>query len=276
MNNIDNIKLEDIRGLHKYLLDNGAFTISVSAPVKKYPQIKTVLQNELNTLPNFKENTPRVFNDFVPVENSKVITDVANTAQADVVQAYKFKANQTPKNIVVSKLMNGILSSGDETGLFNNLREKEKLAYSVYSDVSFSNTSSGVLTCRILTTTDSDDLKSYDNVQKSINGFTRQINKVVNGEFSDKELEAAKVNFKRNLLTSTDTQIDTVTTLSDGMRSVNGMDETNKMYELIDTITKEDIQKMAKEIFENKPLYSVKASQATLDANRTFFEELTK
>ncbi|MBO6271873.1 insulinase family protein [bacterium] len=276
LNNIDNIKLEDIRGLHKYLLDNGAFTISVSAPVKKYPQIKTVLQNELNTLPNFKENTPRVFNDFVPVENSKVITDVANTAQADVVQAYKFKANQTPKNIVVSKLMNGILSSGDETGLFNNLREKEKLAYSVYSDVSFSNTSSGVLTCRILTTTDSDDLKSYDNVQKSINGFTRQINKVVNGEFSDKELEAAKVNFKRNLLTSTDTQIDTVTTLSDGMRSVNGMDETNKMYELIDTITKEDIQKMAKEIFENKPLYSVKASQATLDANRTFFEELTK
>ena len=127
-----------------------------------------------------------------------------------------------------------------------------------------------------MTTTDSDDLKSYDNVQKSINGFTRQINKVVNGEFSDKELEAAKVNFKRNLLTSTDTQIDTVTTLSDGMRSVNGMDETNKMYELIDTITKEDIQKMAKEIFENKPLYSVKASQATLDANRTFFEELTK
>ena len=133
---------------------------------------------------------------------------------------------------------------------------------------------SGLLFCNILTTTDSPDLKSYDNVEKSIRGFHNQINKIVNGEFTDKEFESAKLGLKRVLLDSADGQINSVMRMSDGMNSINGIDEVNEQYSIIDSITKEDVQNIAREVFSNKPIYSVRASNATLEANKEFFESL--
>lgn len=276
LNNIDSVTLEDVMGLHKYLVDNGALTFVASVPLTKYPEIRGVINNELSTIKTVMPNQPRVFNDYTPTKKSIVITDVATTAQADIVEAFKFKMSHNPKDMATYDLLNSILSSGDHTGLFNNLREKEKLAYSVYSNIDYSQTSTATLMCNILTTTDSPDLKSYDNVQRSINGFNTQINKMVSGDFTDKELETAKTNLKSSLLQSTDTQSSKVATLSSGMRTQNGIDEFNQIYEQIDNITKDDIMRAAGEIFYNKPIYSVRASKATLDANREFFESLEK
>lgn len=276
LNNLDNVTLEDVMGLHKYLMDNGAITFVASVPLSKYPEIRGVINSELSTIKPSVQNQPRVFNDFTPNKKATVITDVANTAQADVVEAFKFKMSHNPKDIATYDLMNSILSSGDETGLFNNLREKEKLAYSVYSHIDYSSTNTATLMCNILTTTDSPDLKSYENVQRSINGFNTQINKMVNGSFTDKELETAKTNLKSSLLQSTDTQSTKVSTLSNGMRTTNGIDEFNQIYEQVDNITKEDIMRVAGEIFYNKPVYSVRASKATLEANKEFFESLER
>ena len=243
-------------------------------PTDKYPQSKTVFDNTLKNMPTFKPNTPRIFNDFKPLDKSVVVTEAANTAQADVVQAYKFEHNHTPKELVSYEIMNSILSGGDETGLFNNLREKEKLAYSVHSSLNIAPLTSSTLACRILTTTDSPDMKSYDNVKKSITGFQNQINKMMNGEFTDKELETAKLNFKRYLLESTDNQDEKFQTMADGLISTNGIDDVNKQYELVDTITKEDIQNAAQKVFNNKPVYSIRASQDTLNANKDFLTSL--
>lgn len=274
LNNVDNVTLEDVKGLFQYIKDNGSFSIAASLPTDKYPQSKTVFDNTLENMPTFKPNTPRIFNDFKPLDKSVVVTEAANTAQADVVQAYKFEHNHTPKELVSYEIMNSILSGGDETGLFNNLREKEKLAYSVHSSLNIAPLTSSTLACRILTTTDSPDMKSYDNVKKSITGFQNQINKMMNGEFTDKELETAKLNFKRYLLESTDNQDEKVQTMADGLISTNGIDDVNKQYELVDTITKEDIQNAAQKVFNNKPVYSIRASQDTLNANKDFLTSL--
>ncbi|MCM1265918.1 MAG: insulinase family protein [Candidatus Gastranaerophilales bacterium] len=274
LDNIDNVTLAEVKGMFQYLKDNGAITFAVSMPTSKYPETKTVLNRELSTIETVRPNNMRMFNDFAPIEKSKVITDTANTAQADIVQAYKFYNTHTPKDLVIYELMNGILSSGDETGLFNNLREKQKLAYSVHSSCNLSPLSSSTLTCRILTTTDSEDMKSYDNVQKSINGFHNQINKMVNGEFTDKEIETAKLNYKRYLLESTDIQSDKVATISGALNSINGLNEANDLYDAVDTITREDIQNAAKYVFSQKPVYSIRASKDTLDANKEFLASL--
>ena len=276
LKNIDNVTLSDVMGLHKYLLDNGGLTFSAALPMKKYPAVKEVVERELSEMPQFKENTPRIFNDYQPIKSSKVVLDVSNNAQADVLQIYKFPVSEDVKDIASYKLLNYILSRGEDTGLFNNLREKEKLAYAVTSGLDISNMRSGVLSCSILTTTDSSDLKSYDNVQRSINGFTRQIDKLKSGDFSESEFEAAKSGMKRNLLESCEDLSGKVVTLSEGLRSVNGVEQNNLIYDVIDSITKEDIQKAANHIFANKPIYSVRATQDTLDANKDFFNSLEK
>jgi predicted Zn-dependent peptidase len=139
-----------------------------------------------------------------------------------------------------------------------------------------SNFSSSIISCAIKTTTDSADLKSYDNVQKSINGFQTQINKMMNGEFTDKELETAKLNYKRHLLESTDLSSDKSFSLSQGMTSKNGFDEINQIYNAVDSITKEDVQKASQYVFSQKPVYSIRASQDTLNANKEFLQSLEK
>ena len=275
LKNIENVKLADVVGLYKYLTDDSSAACSASLPVEKYPEVKIVFDNQLSGLKPMKPVEYHLFNDFKPVEKTKVVTDAANTAQADVVELFKFYNNHSPKSNVANAIVKSILSKGDETGLFNNLREKEKLAYSVYSDLDISQNSSSVLSCNILTTTDSPDMKSYDNVQKSIDGFNRQIGKMINGEFTDEELKTAKMNLKRSLLEQNDMKQDKVMNLSDTMlNSQSGAFSANRMYELIDTITKEDIVNASRNIFSQKPIYSIRASQATLDANKEYLEKL--
>ena len=62
--------------------------------------------------------------------------------------------------------------------------------------------------------------------------------------------------------------------MADGLISTNGIDDVNKQYELVDTITKEDIQNAAQKVFNNKPVYSIRASQDTLNANKDFLTSL--
>ena len=48
----------------------------------------------------------------------------------------------------------------------------------------------------------------------------------------------------------------------------------NKIYNEIDNISKEDVINFAKKVFSNKPVYSIVASQDTLNANNEFLERL--
>ncbi len=275
LDNIDKIQLGDVIGLYTYIKDSSSAICSASLPTGKYPEAKNVFDNQLGALPMFKPLNVRTFNDFKPIERTKVVRDAANTAQAEIVETFKFYNDHSPKSKVTNFLVNSILSSGDETGLFNNLREKQKLAYSVYSFCEPSKYSASTLTCCILTTTDAPDYKSYDNVQKSIDGFNNQIGKMVNGEFTDEELETAKTNLKRILLEQNDLQEDKVLNMADSLlTSKTGISEYNEMYDIIDTITKDDIVNGAKHIFSEKPIYSIRASQDTLDSNREYLDRL--
>ena len=87
-------------------------------------------------------------------------------------------------------------------------------------------------------------------------------------------MENAKLAMKAKLLDceSTDAKI---RSLDSGLNSKFGIDYKNKLYTLIDGITREDIVGFAERIFKNPPTYSIVASQDTLDANKDFFDSLT-
>ena len=274
-NNLDNIQLADVVGLYQYIKDNSFAVCSASLPLDKYPEVKSVFDNQLASLPIKKSKEIRIFNDFKSIEKTRVVRDSAPIAQADIVETFKFYNDHTSKSIASNQLINMILSQGEDTGLYNNLREKQKLAYSVYSDYDNSQYSSSTLSCCIKTTTDSPDYKAYDNVQKSINGFNTQISKLVNGEFTDEEFQTAKLLLKRSLLEETDLQEGKILALSNMMTSsFNDIDEFNQIYKAIDSLTKDEIIERAKYIFSQKPIYSIRASQATLDANKEFLDKL--
>ena len=58
------------------------------------------------------------------------------------------------------------------------------------------------------------------------------------------------------------------------MKSKYGIDFDNQVYNIIDSITREDINEFAEKVFKNPPIYSIVASKDTLDANKEFLESL--
>lgn len=270
--NLDNITLDDVKECHKYLLNNSRGIITANIPAE-HPEVKNeilnssaklkkVLPNKIKPLEIYKENT-----------RPKVLQVVKNNSQADIMQVYKFKTDNTLRESVLGELTNSILTSSS-IGLFDNLREKDHLAYSVYSTIEKTG-NSGEISCNILTTTDNKDIGeiSYDNVKKSIDGFNRQIAKLKAGEFTDKDLENAKLAMKANLL-NTEGSSKKLDTINLGLNSKYGITYANKLYNEIDTITKQEIVDFAEKIFRNPPVYSIAASKDTLENNKDYFKTL--
>ena len=191
-------------------------------------------------------------------------------------QTYNFKYEDSPKNRVIANLMNSILS-GSSIGLFDVLREKEQLAYQVYSDTFVGGGNNGEVSLYIKTTTDNKEIgeQSYENLERSIRGFKRQIKELTEGKFTEQDLENAKRSYKARLLDN-EGVYSKINELSYGMNSVYGIDITNNIYNEIDNITKEDIINFAKQAFSVNPVYSITATKDTLDANKDFIESLKK
>ena len=156
------------------------------------PEIKDEAIKCFEKLPKVKTKVVSIPAVYKPNEKPVVITKARAVSQADIMQTYKFPIEDSAKDYVTRKILNSILSSSS-IGLFDTLREKEHLAYSVYSDLDKYG-DSGELSLNILTTTDNIDTGevSYDNIKKSINGFNRQIQALRNSKFTDKDLENAK------------------------------------------------------------------------------------
>ena len=186
--------------------------------------------------------------------------------QADIVQAFKFKTNYNPKDHAVFTLLNTILGGGPSSRLFEDLREKQKLAYRVESDISYTG-NTGVMTLAIKTTTDNptENIQQYENVKKSLDGFKSHIEKLKNEKVSPQELEAAKLRIKTKLLNTLESSESQTIVLSASKDSPSGIDAVNKTLALVDEITPDDLQQAARYIFDGKSITSILASQNTLD-----------
>ncbi len=274
LENIDSITVDDLRDLHHYILDNAKATISVNIP-NSNPEMKNVYIDNFNSLLPVKEFDYNLIKNYEPNKEAVVLAKAREVSQADIQQTFNFKFENNLKEIASLEILNTLLSSSS-IGLFNNLREKEQLAYSVYSDVSrFGD--EATISCNILTTTDNKEIGefSYDNVQKSINGFARQIQALKNSEYTDDDLESAKRILKANLLDNEGT-IAKLRSINTGLTSRYGVDYKNKLYFIIDEITRDDINKLAQKAFNNPPIYAIVASKDTLNANKEYLESLKK
>ena len=273
LENLKNITIEDVKECHNYFLNNSRGIITANIPEKDQTGIKQNIIKASNKLKSVKPNNIKIPTVYRENNTPKVLTKKTNHSQADIMQVYKFKCENSLKETATAEILNSILSNSS-IGLFNVLREKEHLAYSVYSSID-KNGDRGELSCNILTTTDNKDIGeiSYDNVQKSIDGFKRQVEALKHGDFTDKDLENAKLAMKAGLIENEGTS-QKLGSLAMGLNSKYGITYINQLYEEVDKITKEDIIKLAARIFENQPVYSIAASKDTLENNKDYFETL--
>ena len=272
LNNLNNITLADIKDCQQYFLENARGVITANVPTE-HPEIEAEIVEFSSGLNRVKPNNIELVNVYNPNSKPIVLSKVNNNSQADIMMVHKFKRGNSIKDSVLGELTNSILTNSS-IGLFNVLREKEHLAYSVYSNIE-KNGDLGEISCNILTTTDNKDIGefSYENVQKSIDGFKKQINELKSGKFTEQDLKNAKLSLKANLLQmeGTDAKLGA---LDLGLNSKYGITYSNQLYDEIDKITKDDILNYADKIFKNPPIYSIVASKDTLENNKDYLDKI--
>lgn len=276
LNAIDEVTLNDLKSLYNFIIENGQANIVISAPFSKNTELKQIVFNEIAELPQVKEKNSELNNIYSKQSEMKILTDVHSKPQAQIVKAYKFKINQNMKDKISLELLNTILGGNPSSRLFQDLRENQKLAYSVHSNLSFID-DIGVIDLRIGTTTENKDSGevSFDNLQKSIEGFNKHIEKIKTEKVSEEELENAKLKLKNILLNSAETDSSKNVLLHSGLVSPYGINLANEMLNAVDEVTVDDIYNAANYIFSGEPVYSILATENTLNENKEFLDNLS-
>ncbi len=271
---IDKLTLDDIKEFYNQLLKNGSSYFSATLPEQNFSELSREVINKQNQGEiNFKDSTPKLAPLFKPNEKSTVIYDTDNFTQAQINKSYKFALSGNIEDEAKFEIVNEILGGNASSRLFSDLREVQNLAYSVSSSIqSFENT--GILTLNILTSTDNkeDNIKSYDNVKKSIEGFNKHINLLCSEYVTDSELEAAKMRLKQKLIGQCQNPISETALLAMNLMEPYGIKRIDKYIEAIDKITKEDVKKAACYIFSFKPTTSILASNDTIENQKEYLK----
>lgn len=264
---LETVTLDDVIGLYTYIMKNSKATCVCSAPFDKHPELTNVFNNSLSQGFNqMKAFSADNFDAFVPLNKNKIIAQADERNQADVVKCYKFKTNSNISDLAKFELLNTILGGNPNSRLFTDLREKQKLAYRVRSNIDFVD-NTGIMALSIKTTTDNplEGNDKLDNIKKSLKGFDNNTLKLQTELVSDEELESAKLYLKTKILDNTETSDGKNLMLHKSKHTAYGINFPNLFLEEIDKVTKEDINAAAKYIFQNPSLTSIVASKKTLD-----------
>ena len=272
---LDTITLDDIKAFYNDTFKNGMGHVVITAPFTKHPELKEEIFKSLNNYPAVQPADVSLPQVFIPIEKPEVYTEVNKKNQAKILQGYKFKNTGNIKDKICVELLNKILGDSTSSRLFSDLREKRHLAYAVYSNADYLD-DIGVFTMGIGTTTENMETgeKTFDNIKKSIDGFNDNIKRITTQKVTTDELDNAKRNLKSMLLNSLETSTDKNSMITYADSTPYGVDYINKSFEIIDTITPDDIYNTAWNIFSSNPVYSITATKDSIDANKDFLNSL--
>ncbi|MBQ9245180.1 insulinase family protein [bacterium] len=266
---LEALTLNDIRNAYSLILSTSDANATLTAPIDEKPYITDILNNELSKLPVFKPFTiqhSNNYNIYKTNTEAKILTEVDEKSQAEIVQAYSFKRSENINDIAKIELLNVILGGSMSSRLFSDLREDKKLAYHVSSNLT-ELMDIGSIILNIGTTTQSPDPNegSPANITKALEGFARNVTLLKTQNVSDKELANAKIHLKSALLETMETNSDITTSYGKAKLSPYGTNYYSKIFNAIDNISAEDIKNTANYVFANAPVTSIVASKSTFE-----------
>lgn len=268
---LDALTIQDIQNLYSTIFATSQVNATLTAPIETKPYLQNIFHNELSIgfpvfKPFSKENSPS-YNIYSPNTESKVLKTIEEKSQAEIYQAYKYKKSKNVDDIAKIELLNIILGQGMSSRLFTDLRENEKLAYSVGSEISIEKDTEAMILA-IGTTSDSPNPMegSPENVTKALAGFKRNVDKLRTEPVSQKELDNAKIKYKTQILNYFETNTGKNGAFSTFKYSPYDTNHYEALLDAIDRVSIEDIKAAANYVFANPPITSIVASKKTFDA----------
>lgn len=265
--NLDNITIEDVKELYSGILSGARAKVTVTAPGNQKQKSLANLQNIPLT---FNQYSYRFNPDSSALAQNKVLVQSEERNQAEIEQIYKIENSGNIKDIATFMVLNSVLSDGKD-GLFEDLREKQKLAYAVRSSFT-TNNEDAILQLRIKTTTQDPDngVENYNNVQKSLDGFKKHVDGIVQTPINEEELNTAKLAILSRLIFDTESSEGKHRQIAGNSESFYGTEYTKELTQAIQNVTAEDIQTAARVNLTKPSIVSIVASPKTLDANKDY------
>jgi predicted Zn-dependent peptidase len=138
-------------------------------------------------------------------------------------------------------VLNTVLGGGMSSRLFQNIREKQGLAYSVYSDLNlFSDT--GCFTIYAAT--------GVETAKQVVSSVIEEIRQVKNELIAEEELRRAKDHLKGSLMLSLESTSSRMSNLARQELYFKHFMSLDEMLESIEAVTREEVQVMAEEFFQ--------------------------
>lgn len=145
-------------------------------------------------------------------------------------------------------IMSNILGGGMSSRLYQEIREKRGLVYTVYSFTN-SHTQSGNF--GIYAGLNQEEIRNYIPV------VADEVKKIINEPVSDQELNRVKVQFKANILMALESSSSTAEVIARHQLCHNRNIPIEEIVEKVEKVNKDDIINAARYIFASKPTYTL-------------------
>lgn len=232
---LDKIDENNLYDYYKQLINNCKIDIFVSGNVDT-EFIKTLEENE--NLKKLNSRKPEYeAHKIVPknADKEKIIEESMDVTQGKLVIGLDINIKDEKEKYIVL-LYNSILGGSATSKMFQNIREKENLAY-VANSVYFRHKNNIFINCGI----------EIENFQKALKLTKQQIEDMKNGNFTDDEIENSK---KRIIATinGIDDEQDTVISYYFGQELAKTKVSLEEYKKIIEKISKEEIINIAKQV----------------------------
>ena len=243
---IAQINTQNLYQHYQNLINNCKIDIFVSGQIEKAQIEQIVEQNE-----NIKKLNPRKAQYNINQAEAKqkkqqedIIQEGMDITQGKLVIGMDLLETEEQAKFVAS-VYNAILGGTANSKLFQNVREKESLAYTAGS--SYIRPKNNILIkCGI----------EIENYEKAVKIIKQQIEDMKTGNFSDEDLQNAKTSIISSVKFIPDEQ-DTALSYHFGQELANTHLSIDEYIKQIETVTKEEIQKLANQI-EINTIYFLK------------------
>ena len=223
---------------YKKLIDTAKIDIFVSGNIKETELIEITNKNE-----NIRKLQERTDIHIIKAEKScefnneepKIIEEKMDVTQGKLVIGTDVNLDEEDSKYKIS-LYNVILGEGATSKLFQNVRERESLAYTTRSNY-IKQKDNIYIRCGI----------EIQNYEKAIEVIKEQLDAMKNGDFTEADIENAKKYVASGLRTTQEEQ-DSELTYYFGQELSDKFITFEQYEEKINKVTKEDIQKVAQNV----------------------------
>ncbi len=239
LDDIDKITKEDLIEAHAQML-SGFKTIVAVGDYKNEDEIVDYFEKNFSFMKSTDsiDEIENIFKNDIKKDEIVWISK-ADAAQAQILQGWLIESFNSELCAKYTVLNNILGSSGLSSRLFVNLRDKQGLAYTVRSQYE-TLLHSAIFNMYIGT--------APNNIQKSLDGFKEELQKLADFPPDEKELEGARENISGRIkyFSQNNSQINAVEGYNFTMGLGLGYDE--KFLEKINRVTGDDVSEMAKKL----------------------------